>query len=395
MQRACVSHSDVKLPHPDWIVPDWPAPPNVKALITTRAGGDQQGAVRELQSRIAHGRRPAGGRRQPRQAELAPAPASRNGCGRCMARASSRRTRWRAAPEADAGIARRPGTVCAVLVADCIPVLLADRAGTTVAIAHAGWRGLAARRHREHRRADGGRSRAASSRTSDRASAPAPSKWATMCAMRSSRAMPTRQAAFTPHAAGKWLADLFLLARQRLRRAGVGEVHGGTLCTYSDAQRFFSYRRERSDGAHGGADLAARELKKALSRYTRIILALLPEFRSGNPMTLAWILAATVAGGVLSVLAAAAFALNARASWVPILISYAVGTLLGAVFLEMLPHAFQRAEQPGGHGGHHPRRHPAVLRAGEAGAVAPLPRRAVRGARSTARCRTTITAAAA
>jgi len=64
-------------------------------------------------------------------------------------------------------------------------------------------------------------------------------------------------------------------------------------------------------------------------------------------MTLAWILAATLAGGVLSVLAAAAVAFNARASWVPILISYAVGALLGAVFLEILPHAFQLAASPG------------------------------------------------
>jgi zinc and cadmium transporter len=61
-------------------------------------------------------------------------------------------------------------------------------------------------------------------------------------------------------------------------------------------------------------------------------------------MTLAWILAATVAGGVLSVVAAAIVALNARASWVPILISYAVGALLGAVFLEVLPHAFQMSD---------------------------------------------------
>ena len=61
-------------------------------------------------------------------------------------------------------------------------------------------------------------------------------------------------------------------------------------------------------------------------------------------MTLVWILAATVAGGVFSVIAAAALALNARASWVPVLISYAVGTLLGAVFLELLPQAFERAD---------------------------------------------------
>ncbi len=61
-------------------------------------------------------------------------------------------------------------------------------------------------------------------------------------------------------------------------------------------------------------------------------------------MTLAWILAATVAGGVLSVVAAGAIALNARASWIPVLISYAVGALLGAVFLEILPHAFGMAD---------------------------------------------------
>ncbi|MGH8703483.1 MAG: ZIP family metal transporter [Burkholderiales bacterium] len=67
-------------------------------------------------------------------------------------------------------------------------------------------------------------------------------------------------------------------------------------------------------------------------------------------MTLAWILAATVAGGVLSVIAAAGLALNARVSWVPILISYAVGTLLGAVFLELLPQAFERADSLEGMG---------------------------------------------
>jgi copper oxidase (laccase) domain-containing protein len=56
------------------------------------------------------------------------------------------------------------------------------------------------------------------------------------------------EAAFAPHAPGKWLADLFLLARQQLRRAGVKEVGGGTYCTYSDPNRFYSYRRDRTTG---------------------------------------------------------------------------------------------------------------------------------------------------
>lgn len=63
-------------------------------------------------------------------------------------------------------------------------------------------------------------------------------------------------------------------------------------------------------------------------------------------MTLVWILGATVAGGVLSVIAAATLALSARISWIPVLISYAVGALLGAVFLDVLPQAFERADSP-------------------------------------------------
>jgi YfiH family protein len=134
-----------------------------------------------------------------------------------------------------------------VLVADCIPVLLADRAGTTVAIAHAGWRGLA-----------GG----VIENTARRMSVDplgliaylgpgiGPDAFEVGADVRDAFLARDADAAaaFTPHAAGKWLADLFLLARQRLRRAGVGEVHGGTLCTYSDARRFFSYRRERRTG---------------------------------------------------------------------------------------------------------------------------------------------------
>jgi len=150
-------------------------------------------------------------------------------------------------PEADASIARRPGTVCAVLVADCIPVLLADGDGTTVAIAHAGWRGLASgvienttRRmevdpHSLIAYLGPGIGRSAFEVGADVRDA---------FLARDAEAA----AAFTPHAVGKWLADLFLLARQRLRHAGVGEIHGGTLCTYTTARRFFSYRRERTTG---------------------------------------------------------------------------------------------------------------------------------------------------
>ena len=89
---------------------------------------------------------------------------------------------------------------------------------------------------------------------------------------------------------------------------------------------------------------------------------------------LAWIIVATLVGGILSVVAAAAFALSARPAQVSMLISYAIGTLLGAAFLEILPHAFELSPSAERVSATVLDRHPAVLRAGEAHALAPSPR---------------------
>jgi len=236
----------MKAPHPDWIVPDWPAPANVKALITTRAGGISTGPFASFNLGLRTGDDPqaVAANRDRLNALLPQQPRwLRQVHGARVVETDALAGR----PEADAGIARRPGTVCAVLVADCIPVLLADRAGTTVAIAHAGWRGLA-----------GGvientaRQMAVDPRGIVAYLGPGIGPGAFEVGGDVRDAFLARDAeaaaAFTPHAVGKWLADLFLLARQRLRHAGVGEIHGGTLCTYSDARRFFSYRRERRTG---------------------------------------------------------------------------------------------------------------------------------------------------
>jgi len=236
----------MKAPHPDWIVPDWPAPASVKALITTRAGGISTGPFASLNLGLRAGDDPqaVAANRESLNSHLPQQPRwLRQVHGASVVEADALADR----PEADAAVARRPGTVCAVLVADCIPVLLADRAGTTAAIAHAGWRGLA-----------GGvienttRQMAVDPRSLIAYLGPGIGPGAFEVGADVRDAFLARDAdaaaAFTPHTAGKWLADLFLLARQRLRRAGVGEVHGGTLCTYSDARRFFSYRRERRTG---------------------------------------------------------------------------------------------------------------------------------------------------
>jgi YfiH family protein len=232
--------------HPDWIVPDWPAPANVKSLITTRAGGVSRGpfASLNLGLRTTDDAQAVAANRQRLLACLPQEPKwLRQVHGSDVVEADSLTD----APEADASVARHPNTVCAVLVADCIPVLLADRAGTVVAIAHAGWRGIA---------------RGVIERAIERMALPPEALMAYLGPGIGPRAFevggdvrdaclardPRAEAAFAPHAPGKWLADLFLLARLALSRAGVVNVHGGTLCTHSDAQRFFSYRRDRVTG---------------------------------------------------------------------------------------------------------------------------------------------------
>ena len=158
---------------------------------------------------------------------------------------------------ADASVAHAPGQVCAVLTADCLPLLLAARDGSVVAAAHAGWRGLA----------DGvieatvAAMRMPGSELSvwlGPAIGPAAFEVGDEVRAAFCRHDARAAAAFVAHGAGKWLCDLYALARQRLAALGVTQVSGGGLCTYGAAQRFYSYRR---DGATGRmASLIWREV---------------------------------------------------------------------------------------------------------------------------------------
>ena len=125
----------------EWIVPDWPAPSSVRALITTRAGGMSRGVYAGLNlglgsdddiEAVTHNRANL------RQWLPAEPVWLRQVHGTTVADADA----VERSPEADAAVARRAGTVCAVLTADCLPLLLCDDGGTVVAAAHAGWRGL-------------------------------------------------------------------------------------------------------------------------------------------------------------------------------------------------------------------------------------------------------------
>ena len=228
------------------IRPDWPAPANVRALVTTRRGGVSQGPYASLNLGDHVGDDPAAVAHN-RALLSAQLPAGPVWLKQVHGLAVVEADRVSGIPEGDASVARRPGTVCAVLTADCLPVLLCDQAGTVVGAAHAGWRGLA-----------GGVIEAAVAAMGvapERQMAwlgPAigPEAFEVGGEVRDIFMAHDAAAerAFVAHGNGKWLADIYLLAAQRLGRLGVPRVSGGNLCTYRDRERFYSYRR---DGATG------------------------------------------------------------------------------------------------------------------------------------------------
>jgi YfiH family protein len=235
----------------DWIIPTWEAPANVGALMTTRNGGVSTGPyaslnlgdhVGDADEAVAENRRRLG-------AYLPAAPRwLRQVHGNAVVFHRARRAAE--PPVADGAATNEPGVVCAVLVADCLPVLLADRAGTAVAIAHAGWRGLAS----------GVVERTVGCLVQAGASAerlvawlgPAIGPTAFEVGGEVRAALGDTDAGadqcFVPGAPGKWHADLRALARRRLAACGVRAIAEHDACTVSDATRFYSWRRDRGGG---------------------------------------------------------------------------------------------------------------------------------------------------
>ena len=238
---------------PDWIIPDWPAPAGVKALMTTRAGGVSTSPYDSFNLAAHVGDDPADVAENRRRLR-AHLPAEPLWLSQVHGRAVAEAGRDVAGVVADAAVARSPGQVCAVLTADCLPVLLCDARGSVVAAAHAGWRGLVAGVLEETVRSMGiGSARILA--------------WLgpAIGADAFEVGEEVRQAfieqhdlaatAFRPALPGtldklprKWLADLYALARIRLAAVGVERVHGGVGCTYRDADRFYSYRRDGRTG---------------------------------------------------------------------------------------------------------------------------------------------------
>ena len=261
--------------HPDWLIPQWPAPENVRALCTTRAAGTSQvpydsmnlgDHVGDVVSHVAQNRVLLHDAMNARPVFLKQVHGTR-----VVAHGPHVEGPLLPPLQADACITRHPGVACTIMVADCLPVLLTNRQGTLVGAAHAGWRGLAG----EIGTGVGGSGDADTGKA-------ASGVLEAICQQFYQQFHPTAaddilvwlgpcigplkfevgndvrdvfvahdsaaEAMFKLLGAGKWLADLAGLARLRLRAMGVNKIYGNdgspAWCTVSNASRFFSHRRD-------------------------------------------------------------------------------------------------------------------------------------------------------
>jgi polyphenol oxidase len=226
------------------IIPEWPLPPNVQAAQTTRAGGHSGGPWDSLNLALHTGDDAGSVHRN--RARLAVAlglptvPAwPRQVHGAAVADAGAMNDEV----EADAVAARGPGLVCSVQTADCLPVLFATLDGQKVAAAHAGWRGLAAGVLEATLNA---MDHAPEGITAWLGPAIGPDAFEVGPEVRDAFLRDDAAAveAFRRGAGDRWFADIYDLARLRLERAGVREIHGGGRCTHAESETFFSYRRD-------------------------------------------------------------------------------------------------------------------------------------------------------
>ena len=207
------------------IDPDWPAPGNVRAIVTTRTEGNMGGEGRaRLRARLpsepvwlkqVHGTTVVDADRRPQT------------------------------PHADAAFSRTKENICVVMLADCMPVLLTDEKGSVVAAAHAGWRGLSSgviEATFSAMKIKGGQTLAWLG------PAIGPKVYEVGEEVRAAflAADQFSGTAFVPNRPGHWLLDLYAVARQRLAKLGITRIHGGGFCTYTEKDRFFSFRRDKT-----------------------------------------------------------------------------------------------------------------------------------------------------
>ena len=231
------------------ITPDWPAPANVKALQTTRQGGVSTAPYDSLNLGEHVGDEPLNvARNRVFLNHLLPSEPVwlEQVHGTVVANADMASC----LPTADACIARQRNSVCVVMTADCLPVLLCDKQGSVVGAAHAGWKSLAS---------------GVIEATVQAMNAPPQNLLVWLGPAISQDAFevggevraafvaahPQAASAFVAGQFGKWFADIYALARIRLNALGITQIYGGNHCTYSESDKFFSYRRDGVTGRMG------------------------------------------------------------------------------------------------------------------------------------------------
>lgn len=233
-----------------WIKADWPAPTNVCAGVTTRMGGyslppydsfnlangvgDQPNKVRVNRALLK------------KNLNLPAEPVWLKQVHDTTVIAADKLS-TQTQPEADASFSQSANIVCAVLVADCLPLLVCNKNGTEVAAIHAGWRGLAA---------------GVIENTIASLHSPANQLLAWLgpaigpevfevgeeVYTQFTQALTESHSAFRPSPNGRWVANIYILAQQRLSHCGITAIFGGNFCTYTQPQQFFSYRRDKQTG---------------------------------------------------------------------------------------------------------------------------------------------------
>ena len=229
------------------ISPDWPAPAHVRAVATERGGGMSRGPYASLNLGTQVGDDPglvAGNRRVlAADLELPEEP-----CWLEQVHGATVVDLDIESPGAADGVVTSTAErVCAVLTADCLPVLFSSTVAARIGVAHAGWRGLAS----------GVLPAAVAAMGGDPndllvwlGPAIEPAAYEVGAEVRAVfvAADPDADACFTHNASGSWQADLYGLARRSLAAAGVSAIYGGNFCTYTETERFYSHRREAPCG---------------------------------------------------------------------------------------------------------------------------------------------------
>lgn len=229
-----------------FLFPDWPAPAGVHAAMTLRTGGVSAGPYKSLNPALHVGDDvDAVMRNRKFIRESLALPSEPVWLEQIHSNQAVKAAAALMPPQADASYADAPGVVCVVMTADCLPLLLCSADGRRVAAIHAGWRGLLAGVIGNTVAAMGG-----AELLVWLGPAIGPGAFEVGAEVRAAfvQKSPAFGEAFRPQADAKWLADIYRLARIELNALGVTNIYGGRFCTVTDADRFYSYRRDTVTG---------------------------------------------------------------------------------------------------------------------------------------------------